>query len=213
MLSWRKAYLLHHPAEQCAKPSLQQQAASDSLQKVQNPITNYRVKQQPFHAPLKEEIQRCNKPEVIRSSQCFQTWLDLLYKGFCIRNRIEQFLIFCIGLDGNIKQIAAHKFNAAEIPADPAKIPDHFFQLLLAFSFSSFVRIRFAFRNAKYLFIWLLLKNFLHQLAELIPILPKLKKCLSTFFSYNIIFPARPLREGLRSTVTFPCCSSRSSSG
>ena len=44
------------------------------------------------------------------------------------------------------------------------------------------------------LFIWLLLKNFLHQLAELIPILPKLKKCLSTFFSYNIIFPARPLR-------------------
>ena len=38
MLSWRKSYLFHHPAEQCAKrPSLQQQAASGSLQKVQKP--------------------------------------------------------------------------------------------------------------------------------------------------------------------------------
>ena len=166
MLSWRKAYLFHHPAEQCTKSRhCNNKLHQIAYRKFKNPIANYRVEQQPFHAPPKKEIQRCNKPEVIRSSQCFQTWLDLLYKDFCIRNRIEQFLIFRIGLDGNIKQIVAHKFNAAEVPADPTKIADHFLKLLLTFSVSSLVRIRFAFRSAKYLFIWLLLKNFFHQLA------------------------------------------------
>ena len=134
MISRRKAYLLHHPAEQCAKNRhCNNKLHQIAYRKFKNPIANYRVKQQPFHAPLKEKIQRCKKPEVIRSSQCFQTWLDLLHKGFYIRNRIEQFLIFRIGLDGNIKQIVAHKFNTAGVPADPTKLADYFLKLLLTF--------------------------------------------------------------------------------
>ena len=94
MLSWRKAYLLHHPAEQCTKSRhCNNKLHQVAYRKFKNPIANYWVKQQPFHSPPKKEIQRCNKPEVIRSSQCFQTWLDLFHKGLCVRNRMKQFLI------------------------------------------------------------------------------------------------------------------------
>ena len=33
-----------------------------------------------------KEIQRCNIPEVVPSSQCFQAGLDLVHKGLCVRN-------------------------------------------------------------------------------------------------------------------------------
>ena len=56
MLSWRKAYLLHHPAEQCAKNRhCNNKLHQIAYRKFKNPITNYRVKQQPFHAPLQKK--------------------------------------------------------------------------------------------------------------------------------------------------------------
>ncbi len=56
MLSWRKAYLLHHPAEQCAKNRhCNNKLHQIAYRKFKNPITNYRVKQQPFHAPPKKK--------------------------------------------------------------------------------------------------------------------------------------------------------------
>lgn len=56
MISRRKAYLLHHPAEQCAKSRhCNNKLHQIAYRKFKNPIANYRVKQQPSHAPLKEK--------------------------------------------------------------------------------------------------------------------------------------------------------------
>ena len=114
-------------------PPLQQQAASDTLRIVQKPNFQLPDRAASLPRPTQKEIQRCNIPEVISGSQCFQAWLDLFHKGLCVRNRMKQFLIFLVGLDCNIKQIAAHKFDTTEVPADPAKITNHFFKLLLTF--------------------------------------------------------------------------------
>ena len=134
MLPRRKAHLLHHPAEQYAKRRhCNNKLHQIAYRKLKNPISNNRIEQQPFNAPPKKEIQRCNIPEVIPGSQCFQAGLDLVHEGLCVRNRMKQFLIFLVGLDCNIKQIAAHKFDTTEVPADPAKIANYFFKLCLTF--------------------------------------------------------------------------------
>ena len=66
MLSRRKAHLLHHPAEQYAKRRhCNNKLHQIAYRKLKNPISNNRIEQQPFNAPPKKEIQRCNIPEVL----------------------------------------------------------------------------------------------------------------------------------------------------
>ena len=165
-----------------------------SYRKFKNPISNYRIEQQPFHTPPKKEIQRCNIPEVIPGSQCFQAWLDFLHKGLCVRNRMKQFLIFRVGLDGNIKQIAAYKFDTAEVPADPAKIANHFFKLLLTF-FSQQLRyasgLFFAMQNTYS--SGSSLKIFSTSWQSWLQSCRNSRSACLPFFRYNVIFSARSL--------------------
>ena len=66
MLFRRKAHLLHHPAEQCTKSRhCNNKLHQIAYRKFKNPITNYRVKQQPFHSPPKKEIHKVVRDMVL----------------------------------------------------------------------------------------------------------------------------------------------------